>query len=512
MKKNYTIYAIFSTLIALLLIAGGYGCGGDDKINEDPFYQYEPYGSGLGGRVEAYHNAILGDKVTKDSGNVALYIDFSAGMHTAFANPDIKMLMADCFNAVLAEKFRVYKLVSGAVTPLAVANPTELGEKVNDPKEYLNRRAPIQMGVETIVESNSDALLITDFEEFQNDREVTSTAYLKISFSKWLAKGNSIHFYIANYTEGNVTKHIYFTIFSRGNTNSQSLLNRLDPKLSILDTKFELSTNSYRLSTDYSGEKTGGIFYDLNGKSENTKNVLDLKDGYVNGLKKGNNFEFYPLGVDWNTIDQLHESYIQQNHFNDFFRKLLVDLSNEDSYLYGDFDVKVYDVSSDFEQFSKCLEVKSHKPKLTTGNDGEAKFADDETDPIATGCYNPDGSVKDKWKFSPGDPVVQTEVFALNQTLFKNTRNADNKKAELGVSFDPKFSIKNIRNPEGLLRIDVVLKNVKPNLSNPVFEQFQWISADGIANTALRESIVNTLQDLKPENKVVYSYYIKTQQ
>lgn len=510
MKKKYTTYSVFSTLIALTLV---FGCDSCEKVNDDPFStsEYDPYGSGLGARVEAYHNAINGN-IAKDSGNVALYIDFSAGMHTAFTNPDIKMLTADCFNAVLAEKFSVYKLVSGAVTPLAVANPTELGEKVNDAKEYLNRRAPIQMGVEKIVEANSDALLITDFEEFQNDREVTSTAYLKISFSKWLAKGNSIHFYVANYNEGKVTKHIYFTIFSRGNVPINSLLNKLDPKLSGLNSKFELSTTSYGLTTDYPSEKTGGIFYDSDGASETAKNVLDLKGSYVNGLKKGYNFEFYPLGVDWKTIDELHESYKQQNQFNDFFRKLRIDLSNDDSYQYGDLEVKVYDVSKDFDHFSKCLEVKKHRPKLTTGNNGEAKFADNETDPIALGCYNLDGSVKEEWKFKPSDPIVQPEVFTLNQTLFKNTRNADKKKAELGISFDPKFNIANIQNPSGLLRVDVLLKNVKPNISNPMLGQFKWINESGISNTALSESIVNTLQDLKPENKVIYSYYIKTEQ
>jgi len=511
MKKNYTNY----TLIVAFLIIGCYGCGGkDDQVKDDPFLssQYGPYGPGLNSRIAAYHDAVAADTNTRKGGSVALYIDFSAGMHTAFANPEIKTLLGDCFNSILADQFEVYKLVSGQVTPLAVTNPTELGEKVNDPKEYLNTRAPIQMGVEKIVASNNDALLITDFEEFQNDKEVTNTAYLKISFSKWLAKGNTIHFFVANYAEGKVTKHIYFTIFSCGTPNAQSLLSKLEPKLSLLHTKFDLSIQSFKLSNDYTSERSGGIFYDPNGKSQVEKNVLDLKDGYVNGLKKGSSFEFYPLGVDWNTVAELHNSYKEQGQFSDFFRKLWIDLSNEDSYVYGDFEVKVYDVSEDFTQFSKCQEVKNHKPKISKGSDGEAKFADNETDPIATGCYNPDGSLKPEWKFIPGDPVVQTEVFTLNQALFHNTKSSDKKKTELGVSFDPKFDVKNIQNPDGLLRVDVVLKTAQPNLANPTLEQFKWTNVNGVPNTALRESIVNTLQDLKPEHKVIYSYYIKTNQ
>jgi hypothetical protein len=512
MIKKYTSFTVFNALVIFMII-GCNGCGGSsDQLEEDPFVSsnYDPYGLGLENRVGAYHNAIFANTGTAKSGNVALYIDFSAGMHTAFANPEIKNLTGDCFNAILADKFDVYKLVSGEVEPLEVVNSTDLGQKINDPKEYLNKRAPIQKAVEKIVASNNDALLITDFEEFQNDKEVTSTAYLKISFSKWLAKGNSIHFFVANYLEGKVPKHIYFTVFSYGTPNVQSLLNKLEPKLALLNTKFDLSTKSFKLSTAYEGEKTGGIFYDPQGKSEVTKNILDLKDGYVNGGKKGSNYEFYPLGVNWKTIAELHDSYKEQNQFNDFFRKLLIDLSNEDSYAYGDFEVKVYDLSEDFEQFSKCLEAKNHKPKLSKGNDGEAKFADNETDPIAIACYSPDGSLKSEWKFSPKNPVAQTEVFTLNLPLFKNTKGDDKKKTELGISFDHKFNVKNIQNPQGLLRVDLVLKSAEPNLSNPILDQFKWINVSGVPNTALRESIVNTLQDLKPENQVIYSYYIKT--
>ena len=507
MKKKHPVFKVTAALIIMCTV---YGCSSNP--HNDPFSGIDPYGSGLGNRVESYHKAVF-TPIDSNQGNIpALYIDFSAGMHTAFSNPEIKTLLGDCFNAVLADKFEVYQMVSGAVTPLEITNSTELGQKVNDPKEYLNTRAPIQMAVEKIVASNNEALLITDFEEFQNNQEITNTAYLKIPFSKWLAKGNAVNFYVANYSEGKVIKHIYFTLFSRGTGNPQNLLSKLESKLAMLNTKFVLSTQTYKLSTDYPTEKWGGIFTDPNGKSEAAKNIMDLKNGYINGLKKDEHFEFYPLGVDWATIDQLHTDYVQQNQFGDFFRKLFIDLGNEDSYLYGDFDVRVYDVSADFVQFFKCQEVKKHKPKLTKGNNGEAKFADDESDPIAKECYNMDGSLKAEWVFKPQEVVVQNEVFTLNQTLFKNTRGTDKKKTEFGVSFDQNFKGGNIQNPEGLLRVDIVIKTAQPNLSNPTLDYFKWTNANGVSNTALRESIVNTLQELKPENKVVYSYYIKTNQ
>ena len=76
-----------------------------------------------------------------------------------------------------------------------------------------------------------------------------------------------------------------------------------------------MSNKSYELSTQYPGEKSGGIFYDTNAKSEKAKNILDLKDNYTNGLKNGNYFEFYPFGLDWETISKTYTSYKAQNQF-----------------------------------------------------------------------------------------------------------------------------------------------------------------------------------------------------
>ena len=490
-----------------VLLSTAISCNHTDSV-KDPFAGFNPYDQELGKRIEAYQNTITAS--INKSGNPAIYIDFSSGINKAFNEPTIKNMMTDCFNTVLAEQFEVYKLGSNKITALNVANTTELGQHVSDPKQYADIWAPIQVAVDKIVNGNNDALLITDFEEWQNNMEVTNTAFLKIPFSKWLSKGNSIHFFIADYKEGTVNKHLYFTVFSYGNPTASSMISKLAAKLSPSTTRFDLSDQSYQLRTDYPSEKSGGIFYDEKGSSEKAKNILDLKDGYINGLKKGNHFEYYPLGLDWENIDQLRTTYQSQNQFNDFFRKLFIDLSNEDSYTYGDFDVKVSDVTTDFESFAKAEEAKKHKPKLTKGSNGEAKLADNETDPIASTCYHANGKLKEEWMYKPqaGNPL--NEVFTLNKELFKNAKATSSKNVELGVAFDPKFSLKNIQNPEALIKVDIIIPTATPNLSETKLSKFQWINAKQQANIALSESIKNTLQELKPSNKIVYSYYIKT--
>jgi hypothetical protein len=103
---------------------------------------------------------------------------------------------------------------------------------------------------------------------------------------------------------------------------------------------------------------------------------------------------FILSGVDWATIDELKKSYNEQHQFNDFFRKLFINLSDENAYTYGDFDVKVSDVTEDFEYFAKCNEASKHKPKTEKGSNGEDKFSDTETDPVALACYNTKGKIK----------------------------------------------------------------------------------------------------------------------
>lgn len=513
MKIGNTLGFVRNTGIfgLLIVIAACSGCGSKPK---DPFadIKFNPYSDGLGKRIEAYNDTAQPDNANSKSGNPALYIDFSSGINNAFADPAIKGMLTNCFNTILAQKFDVYKLGSNQITPLNISNTTELGQQVNDPAQYVDIWAPIQAAVEKIVDGNNDALLITDFEEWQKNIEVTNTAFLKIPFSKWLEKGNSIHFFIADYKEKGVDKHLYFTVFNYGNPNESSMISKLEAKLGPLTTRFDLSNKSYKLRTDYAGEKTGGVFYDASAKSDKAKNVLDLKDNYINGLKSGHHFEFYPLGIDWANIDKLHASYSAQNQFNDFFRKLYVDLSNDDSYIYGDFEVKVSDVTTDFENFSKSAEAKNHQPKLAKGSNGEAKFADTETDPVALACYDTDGKLKAQWVYKPEPATPLNDVFTLNKTLFTNTKAADIKNVEFGVAFDSKFKLKNIQNPQGLVKVDIVLNTATPNLTNTKLSKFQWINAKQVPNIALYESVKNTLQELKPANQVVYSYYIKTQQ
>lgn len=478
---------------------------------KDPFQEqgFDLYGKDLPSTLSAYHNVKAGTEFQRQAGT-AMYVDFSAGMYTAFGAPVIRGLMSECFNTILAEQFEVYRLAEEQVKKLQVANSTQLGQLVGDPKQYLDRRAPLQAAVEKIVAARTDALLITDFEEWQNNTEVTNTAYLKIPFSQWLKNGNSISFFIADYKEGAVDKHIYFTVFTVGKASGSSLIDKLRPKLSALPAKFDLAIDNCQFKTAYSNAQTAGLFTDPSGQNEQAKNVLDLQRGYLNRLAQHHPFEYYPLGVNWNTIDELHKEYAAQHQFDDLLRKLYINLSNTDSYTYDEFEIKTFDVSDDFQRFAQAMEVKKHKPAIVKGNNGENKISDDEKNAIALTCYNPDGSIKAAYRYKPVEVPILSETFVLNKALFDNTFHTDKSNTEIGVSFAPGFAANKITNPNGLIKIALCIRKATINTANPVLEKFRWMNQGGIANVGLYESVKNTLESVSPANREIYTYYLKT--
>lgn len=502
-------------LIAMVLCLGLAGCGGGGG---DPFEQTgsSPFGENfveaLVQRYSEDHQAGASDAhdVSSGSKQAALYLDFSSGINNAFLAPGIQPLMSSCFNTVLADQFEVFKLGGQRVERMSVDNNTQLGERVANPKEYRDIYAPLQQAVTMIAEGGSDALLITDFEEWQNKQEIVSTAYLKLPFVKWLRAGNSITFFVADFNEAGAAKHLYFTVFTKGEIKPESLVSRLQSRLSGLP-RIDLGYRKPQIRTEYSDRLLGGIFRDVNGASETARNVLDLKTKYFNGVGDGLALEIYPIGVDWATLDEVRSTYAASGDFNDLFRGLFIDLTGGDSFEQGGVELEAYSVGPDFESFARAREASKRKPKLNKGPNGETKMSDSEADPVALACYGQDGTMLSECAYKPVPATRIDEVFALNSDLFANTRKENPASTEIGVGFHAKYSAKNYMDPDGLVRIDLYLSPARVKATNPKFDLLKWNNAKGIPNVALLESVTAALSepDMLPGRYLFYTYYFK---
>ncbi len=471
----------------------------------------------LNQRIEKYYDATKNYELREKSENSRVYIDFSNGMiHAYQSNSDNAKMIEKITQKLTGSDTKWYGLGSGEIYTIDYST-TELYNRVTEPRSYASQiMAPIEETLKEITSIESDALFITDFEEYTTDGKEQFENFAKNYFIDWITKGNSIDFIVTDYVEKtrdgcSVGKHLYFTVFN--SSSNKKLLTDINYALKDRGFRFKtfsLSTNFYELSNEYGAEKKGGIYYDQQGKD-----ILCVMDPiqYVNGLKQKNkDFEFYYFQQDWTNILKYSKSLAEPGNpvpFNDFFRKLYINASNEDVFKLNGLDVKIYDITNDFVFYSKTEEVQRNKPSLTKDSNGNTIFSKNEKNPIALTCYFPNGEIKPEWKYMPIERQQIKEMFKFNEELFKNGYKDNNKKIEIGIKFHENFNVSQLGNPQALLRVDVVIADCNPNFEN--LDLFKWESTTvkGRYNESLYEAIRNTLDKVNPNGKVIYSYFIK---
>lgn len=514
MKRQINLLR-FSGVAIIIFIVASCGSKGEDVFDQSGFNAFDGC---VNKRVEAYFdmNRFQNSKDGNDSPKV--YIDFSDGMvHAYTSNPDNAKIIEKITQKLTGSDIKWFGLGKGVIYPLDFPT-TQLFNKVTDTKFYAKEiMAPIESAVKEITSFNGDALLVTDFEEYTSDRKEQFENFAKGYFIDWLSKGNSIDFFITNYTEKTkdkrtITKHLYFIVFNAG--PEKKMLTDINYALKDRGYKYEtfsLSTNFYTLNNEYEAAKRGGNYYDKGGND--IVGSLD-PETYINGLTKNNKpFEFYNFQQPWESIISNSKSLMEAgvpNPFTDFFRKLYLDASSDDVFQLNGLEVKVYDITDDFVFHAKTEEVNTHKPKLGKDASGNSIIAADVNDAISLTCFDAKGDVLKEWQYSPKEYLSLNEVFVLNKELYKNGFKQNKNKIELGIKYHPNFNGSQISNPNGLLRVDIIIDECDVNFNR--LDLFKWesLTVAGKQNESLAEAIRNTLDKVNPKGKVIYSYFIKT--
>jgi len=450
---------------------------------------------------------------------IKVFIDFSDGMLFAYTdNTQNAQMLENITHKLTAPNIIWYGLGGGEIYPLDF-HSTQLYNKVTDTKSYSKEiMAPIEQTIKQITDANSEALFITDFEEYTPDKREQFENFAKDYFTNWLTKGNSIDFFITDYTEKTkdrrqVVKHLYFTVFSTANNK---LLDDIQYALKDRGYNyryFSLTSNFYTLTNKYASEKKGGIYYDE--KGNDIVCVMD-ENRFINGMKKSNQlYEYYPFQESWKNIVANSRALMEEGvpkPFTALFRNLFMDASNEDVYQLKKLEIKVSDVTADFVFYVKTQEALKHKPKLSKDAQGNSIFDPEENDPIALECYTPEGELLPEWVYAPKEIKKINELFALDEVIFQNSvKNTDKKEIEIAIKYDDNFDISTLKNFYGLLRADVVIADCEPSLSN-LENLFAWesVTTNGKKNTSLSEAIRNTLDRVNPNGKIIYTYFIQT--
>lgn len=432
------------------------------------------------------------------------YFDFSDGVEYAYKNPDTKQYLSDIVNQMKDHGTEFFSLANNKLEPLE-GNSEEIFNKILNPASYRNHAAPIRAALDSIIDSNRPALLVTDYEEYDG-KTIHKSAYARPYFTKWLKAGNDITFLIIDYNERGKAKKIYFTIFDG---KDHKLLNSIKSALGDSDNyqEFTLANNNITFTSAYPGNGTkGGNFHDADLDDAISYVVEDPNSDYHYFMSENSYAEFYPIlgPQDYYEIYETANSEAYQDKSKPFppyscthfLRNLYADLSKL-PYNDVELDIKVYNAEDDLYAFDLYNEALANKP-------GEKGIEDDP-------YWNADLTLKEEYRYSKADTkslpeIVDLFVFDNDPAINPNIEQPAGKEIAIAFSdaFDGEIKGSGTADEGILIRIDVVIKSVDDKTKEELEPLFKWGD-----NNNLSESVRLALQDVRPTDNTIYTYYVK---
>ena len=154
----------------------------------------------LASNVEKYYDATMGYETETDQ-VFDVYTEMSMDFgYMAYQMPYNDKFAKDVFSRM--SKIHHFKIEKDKIDDGGILNGTDDFRKTLFNKSiYTSTGVNIINGLKQLVKNNRPALLITDFENWQNNSEDKNSAY-KDEFKEWLQKPNhSITFYYANFCD-----------------------------------------------------------------------------------------------------------------------------------------------------------------------------------------------------------------------------------------------------------------------------------------------------------------------
>lgn len=472
-------------------------------------------------------------------GQYVAYFDLSDGMEFAYKSPEIKSKVEHVAQIVTTNNWDVYGLEAGKVKPMKGENwsPSELFNRIVYMKNT-GIMAPIEDAMNQIINAKKPALIVTDFEEYRKDAKMNATgverqAYAKPYFESWLRMGGVIKFYTMDFKENKLSKKLFFVVFDG---NDMHLVNDIEHALQRSGDKnyaeYTLQNNPYTVYVDYPVGK-GGNFIRPNG--------MDPLGFEYNALAGRNTETYFITRASWLQASEVLMSYRTNPNegFTGLLSKLFVDLSDTQSVNIERLNLKVTDVTADFNSF--------------TNHNFALKFAPDKSADgfVELTCeqaffYDEKGELLPYYQYNQqlSKDITAEAFLEINQALFDQSYRANPKRTEIVVDFGRQYSDQTcFNNTDGdyqllkrsqekdklngrVLRIDVCIAESGVTDSNYSqlenffnFESYpikngQKNKREKLTNDCITQSVDLALHELqkldsKEQNRVIYTYFIK---
>lgn len=452
-------------------------------------------------------------RVSVSSNKYAAYFDFS-GVYIAYNDPKTKQTFNNLTQKVTgdAASFDIYSMANDSIQELSDANsPAALFQKLHDSNEQGKLWAPIERTLKKIATEGRPALLVTDFEEYTKQGVIYRQAYATPYFRTWLQRGGDIQFYVTDYMEGSLHKHLYYVVFDYNHHRLGKLVADALKGSPVNYRTFMLSTNSYPMATAYPSASQGGTYHDETGQDVVSLSDEDGKEDsffMIDSLRA----ESYSFEANWTDIVSNAKDQTLANGaripFKHLFSNLYIDLSHADSYNIKSLAVRVTDVQKDFDAYTAYNTALANAPKKVS--DSEGVYLDWDGHEEGEEYYDDNGKIKPEYNYPSLKPsiVEYKDMLVFDNALFQSSRAKNPSKAELAINFDPRFTGTIVGQPEDavndLLRIDIVIADASICPQQKIDSLFGW---DG--NDCLSSAVKNVLQDMKPIGMPIYSYFVR---
>lgn len=477
--------------VSLLLTCGG--CG-------DSTPAYDPFGTEVViDNVKSYHDAATSTgSADVVSGGGTVYIDFSDGLVDAFrGNTNNQDMLTSITSKLVNEGMEWFKLADGEITPMASESGDlrKLFKTVTDDASYSGWYAPIDQALAAIAAGDKEALLITDFELYlSEDKEALDDPYAEKSLRQWLRRGNRATFFYAPFIEKGQEKKLFFTVFSIGTPDQNSLLTKVSEKLDGEDVNYgvyTLTANPFEATAEYGGEKKCGLNDILmqNASMDATGNPLLKNCGSF-----GECVDVVCLDYNAELWNDAVPEFVEVGEFSKekpFMKALVMNAAQGQGLTVTDVEVEVSDVTADFMKHVMDPRVEAAKNSLVYTKDANgADIIDDVNTPMEVwNLLNLDGSPIQTY---PGGTQAVNEVIQLHDELLENTMKSDPSNAEVHLLVHENFDGTQMKGGTRLLCIQTFVSGMETN--DQGLEAFAWTSPNGGKdNVALRESVANTL-------------------
>lgn len=458
--------------------------------------------------INNYHQTYNKQSALPDN-NFNVYLDYSSGMKIAFSNPETMNFYSLFINSLKISQVNFYSVDRFDITKIENLDKNELYQKIKDAGKFSGINAPLGKAVTQICDLNSESVFITDGELWDNSER--NDPWAREDFEKWLVKGNTIKFFITDFSEAGKKKHLFFIFFIPRNISAEQspasmfeyyLKNSVEAK-NVKYSAYSFSNSDIVFSNDYQNRNAG----------VNENAGLDETDRYI-----GENFEYLSLMSKWKDLFK----YIAQGCDNNgnpvkgglpLLNKLYLK-SNLDFYSIKALDLKVYDITADFAEFNLINEISANPPVFAQDENGKP-ITDDAGNKVVASQghyegYDQYGRLIHDTIFKPGKLTPVENLFTLNQNEFLKIFASENS-GQICIHFNenPVTDYLSTQN-YNFFKVEIVLKDVTCRTDKLISSDFIWQGKQVAQNAGLYNSILGALQAANPKNKTVYTFYINT--